>query len=169
MTNVLLAIDGPIYGKTIEDFVLNYCWVPGTSFKLVYAMEPLRGVDAWPEVLIDPGYRAKEKKYLEEVAAKIRKALPDVLTSCKICEGFAKDEIIDEAIRWPADMIVMGSHGRRGIQRFLMGSVSLAVTSQAPCTVVIIRLPKTVEQASEKAVAALLANPLKTPTNLIKS
>lgn len=37
-------------------------------------------------------------------------------------------------------MIVMGSHGRRGVSRFFLGSVSLAVLAQAKCTVTVVRL-----------------------------
>jgi len=36
--------------------------------------------------------------------------------------------IIDSAEQWHADLIVLGSHGRKGLDRFLMGSVSDAVT-----------------------------------------
>ncbi len=41
---------------------------------------------------------------------------------------------------WPADLIVMGSHGRRGFEKALLGSVSEAVAMHAPCSVEIIRI-----------------------------
>jgi nucleotide-binding universal stress UspA family protein len=51
--------------------------------------------------------------------------------------------IIDAATEWPADLIVMGSHGRRGIDRLLMGSVAEAVVRHAPCSVQIHRVRPT--------------------------
>jgi nucleotide-binding universal stress UspA family protein len=50
-----------------------------------------------------------------------------------------KELILEEAHKWGADLIVLGSHGRRGISRFLLGSVSEAVASHAHCSVEIIR------------------------------
>jgi nucleotide-binding universal stress UspA family protein len=50
--------------------------------------------------------------------------------------------IIDTAHEWPADLIVMGSHGRRGVDRLLMGSVAASVVRHARCSVEIVRLPE---------------------------
>lgn len=47
--------------------------------------------------------------------------------------------ILDEATHWGADLIVVGSHGRRGVDRFLLGSVSEAVALHAACSVEVIR------------------------------
>ena len=54
-----------------------------------------------------------------------------------------KQIILDEAKQWGADLIVLGSHGHRGINRFLLGSISEAVAMHAECSVELIRpLPK---------------------------
>jgi len=54
--------------------------------------------------------------------------------------GDAKSRILDVAEEWHADLIVLGSHGRRGLNRFLMGSVSDAVARHACCSVEIVRI-----------------------------
>jgi nucleotide-binding universal stress UspA family protein len=59
----------------------------------------------------------------------------------KVMRGDAKSAILDDAKSWGADLIVMGSHGRRGLERFLVGSVSEAVLRHAHCSVEIVRLP----------------------------
>jgi nucleotide-binding universal stress UspA family protein len=59
----------------------------------------------------------------------------------ELVEGDPKSQIIDIAHEWRADMIVLGSHGRTGINRFLMGSVSQGVVRHAHCSVEIIRAP----------------------------
>jgi len=53
-----------------------------------------------------------------------------------------KQIILNEAQAWGADLIVVGSHGRRGISRFVLGSVSEAVATHAACSVEVIRKPE---------------------------
>lgn len=140
MTNVLLAIDGPLYGKVIVDFVVNHQWAPGTNFKLIYAVEPLRGMEAWPEVRISDEEASTARVMLAELAAKIEKTLPQCKVSYEVCLGFPKEEILALANEWPAQLIVLGSHGRTALQRFLLGSVSLSVTMHAPCSTIVVRI-----------------------------
>ena len=54
-------------------------------------------------------------------------------------EGIAKSILVETAAKWPADLIVVGSHGRKGLARFLLGSVSEGVARHAPCSVLIVR------------------------------
>ncbi|HEY0938637.1 MAG TPA: universal stress protein [Steroidobacter sp.] len=51
----------------------------------------------------------------------------------------AADIIIDQAKQWPADLIVMGTHGRRGINRLLMGSDAELVLRSSPVPVMLVR------------------------------
>jgi nucleotide-binding universal stress UspA family protein len=55
-------------------------------------------------------------------------------------EGDPKADVIDVAAEWRADLIMLGSHGRKGLDRFLVGSVSEAVALHAPCSVQIVRV-----------------------------
>jgi nucleotide-binding universal stress UspA family protein len=55
--------------------------------------------------------------------------------------GDARDVINAVATEVKADLIVMGSHGRRGIARFVLGSVAEAVVRTAPCPVLTVRVP----------------------------
>jgi nucleotide-binding universal stress UspA family protein len=51
--------------------------------------------------------------------------------------------IVDEARKWSADLIVLGSHGHTGMKRLLLGSVASSVVSHAPCSVEIVRRKQT--------------------------
>ena len=53
--------------------------------------------------------------------------------------GSPATEIVRAANDWSADMIVLGSHGRKGVHRALLGSVAEAVMRQARCPVLVIR------------------------------
>jgi nucleotide-binding universal stress UspA family protein len=54
-------------------------------------------------------------------------------------EGEARDGILEWAEKLSADLIVMGTHGRQGAERFLLGSVAEAVIRRAPCPVLMLR------------------------------
>ena len=56
-------------------------------------------------------------------------------------EGDPRSKIIDRAENWKADVIVLGSHGRKGLDRFLMGSVAESVMRHARCSVLVVRSP----------------------------
>jgi nucleotide-binding universal stress UspA family protein len=60
-----------------------------------------------------------------------------------LLEGRPKETIVDEADRWGADLIVVGSHGYGAFRRLFLGSVSLAVAANAHCNVEIVRCPAT--------------------------
>ena len=57
-------------------------------------------------------------------------------------EGSPKQAIVEEAERWGADLVVVGSHGRGFWGRLLLGSVSHAVAARANCPVLIVRPPE---------------------------
>lgn len=52
--------------------------------------------------------------------------------------GPASELIIEQAQKWPADLIVMGTHGRRGLRRFAMGSDAESVVRDAPVPVLLV-------------------------------
>jgi nucleotide-binding universal stress UspA family protein len=58
-----------------------------------------------------------------------------------VWEGDPGEAIVDAARAENADLIVLGSHGRRGVHRSIFGSVSDHVVRNAPCPVVVVRGP----------------------------
>jgi len=65
----------------------------------------------------------------------------------KVVQGMPKDAIIKHAHEWFADLIIMGSHGRSGIMRFMMGSVAEAVFRSAAIPVLLVK-----QDAVDKAI-----------------
>ncbi len=88
------------------------------------------------------------KVLVKATASAIRQHCPDSEILEEIIEGFAKEEIIRYAEEQKANLIIVGSHGRSGFQRMILGSVSLAVVSHAPCSVVVVRLPNAAQDDS---------------------
>jgi nucleotide-binding universal stress UspA family protein len=62
-----------------------------------------------------------------------------VLSHHAMPAGEPRGVILDTAKTWGADLIVLGSHGRRGLDRLLLCSVSEAVAIHARCSVEVIR------------------------------
>jgi nucleotide-binding universal stress UspA family protein len=89
----------------------------------------------WQKILED------QRKEAKGVVAQAAKTLADAgfAVTTAIEEGVAKSVIVDAACRWPADLVVVGSHGRTGLARFLLGSVSEGVARYSPCSVLIVR------------------------------
>ena len=56
-------------------------------------------------------------------------------------EGKPADQILAAAREWEADVIVIGTHGRSGVSRLVLGSTAESVVRHAPCPVLVIRPP----------------------------
>jgi nucleotide-binding universal stress UspA family protein len=69
-------------------------------------------------------------------------------------EDDAAEEILRVAAKEKCDLIVMGTHGRTGLSRLLMGSVAEVVVRRAPCPVLTVKLPMTEPESDAQQVEA---------------
>jgi nucleotide-binding universal stress UspA family protein len=80
---------------------------------------------------------AKEtREMMEKIKAK-SKQVKSLKTVIK--QGDPADEILNTAEKMKADVIITGSHGRHGAQRFLLGSVSSKIVDHAGCDVLVVK------------------------------
>ncbi|MEP6934641.1 MAG: universal stress protein [Nitrospirota bacterium] len=79
-------------------------------------------------------------KRLEELVSSHQR--PTMQVESQLRGGFPSDSILDSAQTLPCDLIVMGTHGRRGISHALSGSVAEAVLRKARCPVLTVRIQK---------------------------
>lgn len=92
---------------------------------------------------------------------KIHQIIPEKIYAEELVEeGLAAEKIVAAAHKWNADLILIGTHGRHGVSRFIIGSTAEAVVRRAPCPVLIARQKATnatVEDTKqeERKVAAL--------------
>ncbi len=93
---------------------------------------PVQGELGYPLQVVNPFTR-------EEVVTEMRRRLDAAGVPANAVviarAGHASTMIVDEAVASSADLIVMGTHGRRGFKRFLLGSVTETVLREAPCPV----------------------------------
>lgn len=138
---ILLAVDNSKFSEAAVQAVIARHRVRDLEVRVFHAAEPPTLFTA-PEMAeyIPPEESAQEAKALVAKAADaMRSAGINVTTS--IVQGDPKSAIIDDAEVWGANLIVLGSHGRKGLQRFMLGSVSDTVLRHAQCSVEIVRLP----------------------------
>jgi nucleotide-binding universal stress UspA family protein len=98
-----------------------------------------------------------EREYWRGQLEQIRPANPSIPFSHILLEGDPAAEIVRYASEAGLDLIVMGTHGRTGTDRLLMGSVAEKVLRDAPCSVLVVKLPRATPRAVPPDVA-LLAN-----------
>ncbi len=145
---ILLATDGSAFSERAVNEIANRPWPGGTEVKVLYVVHPsipdlpdplLMLYAARMQMLEDE--REQGKTIVEQVANRLREdeSSRQFSISTEVLEGSPKELIVDEATRWAADLIVVGSHGRGAAGRFLLGSVSQAVAAHAPCSVEIVR------------------------------
>ena len=93
-------------------------------------------------------------KYLDEVTQK--KILADVAREVLTVKGPVAESIIDCAAEYDVDLIVMSSHGRSGIGRWVYGSIAEKVLRQAPCATIIQQSKANVPMFSNKRILVTL-------------
>lgn len=87
--------------------------------------------------VVDRSGRAAAQKELDRLQRAARRA--GVRATTLLADGAAADRIIRVARAKRADLIVMGTHGRTGLTRIVMGSVATRVIATAPCPVMTVR------------------------------
>ncbi|HMB29889.1 MAG TPA: universal stress protein [Blastocatellia bacterium] len=144
---ILLATDGSNYSKTAVNSVAERPWPEGSEVKIISAMEIPYPPTTETWVMPDSYYSELDRVEREQSEAAVKDAVERIESGkasgleiiTKIISGSAREAILDEAEKWDADLIVLGSHGYSGWQRFLLGSVSHAVATHAHCSVEIVR------------------------------
>jgi nucleotide-binding universal stress UspA family protein len=144
---ILLAIDDSKFSQAATEALVSQAKPKETEVKVLHVIEPIplypEG-QAWGYGEITTPASQEERKDAEELVARYGQRLRDAgfSVTTAIEQGSPKLVIIDFAREWKADLVILGSHGRKGVDRFLMGSVSEAVARHAPCSVQIVRLPR---------------------------
>src|SRR5207249_1540564 len=106
--------------------------------------------DAGPGAAADAG---ADRRYWREQLEQIRPANADIPVQHVFLEGDPSGEIGRYAADANIDLIVMGTHGRTGLERLLLGSVAEQTLRSAPCSVLVVKLPRGMSSAEKPRVA----------------
>jgi len=139
LKRLLLPVDGSRFSRRAADRALGLAAESGSTLLAVSALDAPPGFAAEvPEVAQDL------MNSLEDLVAGVARKAAEQGVSCQIRVevGPAYRVVLDAAAKWDAGLIVMGSHGRTGLKRLLMGSVTERVVGQAPCPVLVVKADK---------------------------
>jgi nucleotide-binding universal stress UspA family protein len=146
---VLLAADGSAGSEAAAHSIAARPWPAGTEVRVLSVVELVL-----PPViaLLEPPFihsaqveelRGEAMKRAEDAVASacgiVAVTCTNVSQSISVLLDGPRRVILDEAAQWGADLVVLGSHGHRGMDRFLLGSVSETVATHAHCSVEVIR------------------------------
>ena len=98
-----------------------------------------------PDKITTPGNPAsleEARVYWQEQLESIRPIDRTIAVKHVLLEGDPADEIVRFGLDASVDLIVMGTHGRTGVERLLLGSVAEKVLREAACSVLVVKLPK---------------------------
>lgn len=142
--NILVAVDGSATSLRGLDEAIKVAKGMGAQLLLVHVVnELILAADYVPSVYYEgifQALRATGAKLLEQAATIARRA--EVPTEQRLLETVgarAADEIVKQAKEWPADLIVMGTHGRRGLKRLVLGSDAELVLRLTSVPVLLVR------------------------------
>lgn len=117
----------------------------GAKLYFVHVIFDVAKTAGWyvPHVSIDEIYRDMEqsaRSELEKIYIDEMRGFSNI--EYKVLKGIPYEEVCKLAAEQKVDLIVLGTHGRRGIDRMLFGSTAEQVVRNAPCPVLSVRLPQ---------------------------
>ncbi len=138
---IVVALDGSAFSERALPWAIQVARESGAELHLVRTVEslwplaypttPYDGISIDPETIdrLTLEFTAEATRYLEEAASRLTSE--EVTVTWKVTHGRPADEIINEAERVGAGMIVTTTHGRGGLSRVFQGSVATALAAQS--------------------------------------
>lgn len=143
---VLLAVDDSQFSEAAVQTVIEQMQPENTEVCVLYVVKPVAlvpytyigqigDIEAAEEEAVEHGEKiiGHAEQFLRKKGFKVNSLVK---------KGDPRAVIVDYAAHWNADVIFVGSHGRKGLDRLLIGSVSEAVLHHALCSVEIVRAPR---------------------------
>ena len=149
---ILYPTDFSSYSNQAYFHAIALAQTHGASLTVLYVYHP--------DSTITPGSQGDEhadRRYWQEQLEQIRPVDSQIPVSHVLLQGDPATEIVRYGRDVGADLIVMGTHGRTGLERLLMGSVAEKVMREAPCSVLVVKLPKGVPVPEPHKVAVATA------------
>lgn len=141
---VLVAVDGSPFSQAVIEHLGKLLPAQGQEVLVVTVFPAVTYYQGFDRALLDV---ERVMTQVKEEAVEVARFACERLTAQgfsatpTVVAGDAAAMILSTAETEAVDLIVVGSHGRSGLQRFLMGSVSERVMRHAPCSTLVVRPP----------------------------
>ena len=139
---ILIGMDDSKFSEDVIRSVVGQFKTENTEVLVMHVLQPVEPV-APPQMA--PGYAPELDDQKKSAHALVERAADDLRrvgfkTHTVVEVGDVRDSILEAAAKWDADLVVVGSHGQRGIRSLLLGSVAESVARDAKCSVEIVRI-----------------------------
>ena len=144
---VLIAVEESECSRLALESVIERSWPEDSQFRVINVFEPfpVYGAEIYSPRTLDSFQQAEaelmqsKRKLVKDDVEMLRKSFSEKAVSGQVLTGDIRNSILDEANEWGADLIVMGSHGRKGFSKLFLGSVAEGVAGHADCSVEIVK------------------------------
>jgi nucleotide-binding universal stress UspA family protein len=141
---VLIGVDESAEADRAIEFVKKMTWPAGTRMIVASAVQvPMVAYsEAYVPATVDvTGWLGELTKIHRELAATQAGKLTAAgfTVESRVLDGDPRVALLDEALKEGVDLLVVGSHGRTGIGKLVMGSVASHIVTHAPCNVLVVR------------------------------
>jgi nucleotide-binding universal stress UspA family protein len=143
---ILIGVDDSEQSKRAVQTVRTLPWPAGTVVYVASVVRPI--LTAYPEVyavmtreLMDAEdqLRAQQRGWADQVAGELKQA--GLQTEVRVPDGDPRSQLVELAKKEHVDLVVVGSHGRTGFSKLVLGSVASHVVTHAPCSVLVVKQP----------------------------
>ncbi|HJF27857.1 universal stress protein [Acinetobacter bohemicus] len=142
--NLLVALDESSISYAAAEHALEMAKVFHSKVTLlsVIAVDPFKGVDFYKVAPAVTDYFLQAEQHALDRLTELKESFirDGVPVITKIIHGMAPSEgILQASLDSPTDLIIMGSHGRKGLQKLMLGSVAQNVLAQSEIPVLIVK------------------------------
>ncbi len=141
--NILVPVDGSPNALAAIDKAAGLAKAFGSSVTALYVIDP------YPFTGVGADFAFGQDQYLNAAKAEAQSAIQNATARLAAAGMPAEAKVVESHAVWRgileaastlgADLIVMGSHGRRGLEKLVLGSVAQSVVSSSPVTVMVVR------------------------------
>lgn len=149
--NILVTVDFSEATDVVLQEVSGRIWPADSVVNVLSVVEPVGALE-----VANLGEQTRD--HAEKLAANAASVLRERGLNAKalVLSGNPKEAIVEEAKKRKSDLVVVGSHGTKGVARFLLGGVARAVVRHAPCSVLVAR-PARDDRGGRSSARVLLA------------
>ncbi len=149
--NILVPVDGSEASRLALAEAIEFAKTSGGRLQLMHVLDEFVIVPAVDAAYMGSAYADSVaalgeygRQILDDAEAMVKQAGVEVQSAFVETMGHRVAElIIEKARQWPAHLIVMGTHGRRGLRRLVLGSDAEGVLHSTPVPVLMVRGPET--------------------------
>lgn len=124
--NILVAIDNSVFSDVAVRWLANFTWGPECRFIFAAAVD-------------EDTDRNEVMASMRQRAGTLSALIGAHQLIYEVAVGEPKEAMLGLANKYYADMIVIGSHGRTGLRKLLLGNVAQSISHEAPCAVAVVR------------------------------